>query len=69
MTKQDLREYMTPQQLVAFYKWMTGQTVAHCDGRSYDHDAQTYRDDCGRHGAVYYRHDVARFLNNQPPLD
>lgn len=71
MTRDDIDTYMSEAQAAHFYEWMEYQTIAQCDGRIYDHDASTYRDSgCGTaHGAVYYRHDVARFLNGQAVID
>jgi hypothetical protein len=70
MTCQDIDTYMGRELAHKFYEWVEGQTYAICDGRRYDRDARTHMDTgCGPHGAVYYRHDVARFLNNQPVID
>lgn len=71
LTRDDINTLMGEAKADEFYKWMEYQTICQCDGRVYDHDASTYRDSgCGTaHGAVYYRHDVARFLNRKPPLD
>jgi hypothetical protein len=70
MTAADLNMVMDAERLEEFIKWMHGQTVGVCDGRRYDYNANTFRDTgCGPHGPVYYRHDVARYLNNQPVID
>ena len=42
-----------------FYRWMYGQTVARCEGRSCQ----------GVHGIVTYRSDVMQYLDGGAPLD
>ena len=54
-----------------FWKWMYGQTYAHCEGRAYNHDKREYEIACDgvSHGPVVYGGDVYRFLNNLPIVD
>ena len=69
LTRSDVDELMGEAKAEQFYKWMEYQTIGQCNGRVYDRDASTYRDShCATaHGAVYYRSDVARFLNGLQP--
>lgn len=53
-----------------FMRWMNGQTMALCDGRSYDYASQSYKlTGCGPHGGVVYSGDVQRFLEGHPIID
>lgn len=55
---------------IRFHLWMSGQTMAICDGREYDHEARKYGPTgCGPHGPIVYGHDVRRFLAGLPVLD
>lgn len=63
-------EALMAGRLEEFDAWMAGQTVALCDGRSYDHDKREYvPTGCGPHGMVVYRWDAERFLRGGPILD
>lgn len=49
-----------------FRYWMRGQTVAQCDGRSYNYEIKGYEPTgCGPHGTVVYVHDLKRWLANE----
>jgi len=53
-----------------FDLWMTGQTVAWCDGRQYNYETKEYEPtNCGPHGMVVYPWDLQGFLNNAPVFD
>lgn len=54
-----------------FTEWMFGQTAAICQGKKYNHDTGQYEPDCGgvAHGMVFYRWDVARFIEGLPVID
>lgn len=53
-----------------FLRWMTGQTMAICDGRSYSHEEKAYHaTDCGPHGVVVYPWDLERYLAGRPVAD
>ena len=47
-----------------FVRWMSGQTVALCEGKKYNHETKKYEKDCGgtSHGVVIYAWDLKRFL-------
>ncbi len=71
--------------MAKFYKWMTGQTCAICDGKTYDHGKRQYystecaimfpgmpvtRDEVlGGHGIVTYTWDVERYVEGRPIID
>jgi hypothetical protein len=57
--------------LIDFNRWMTGQTVGVCDGRSYNHATREYEIACGgiEHGMVTYGVDLQCFLGGGRPLD
>lgn len=68
MTDADLKRVI--EDLDDFYRWMSGQTGAICDGRRWDSDKQEYVETgCGPHGMVVYKHDVARYLDRRPVID
>lgn len=53
-----------------FNHWMFGQTMAICDGRSYDNVTEKYYfNDCGPHGSVVYSWDLIDFLLGRPVTD
>lgn len=53
-----------------FFKWMYGQTMSLCDGRSYNHETKEYEKGCDEpHGPVVYSHDLRRFLLGLPVID
>jgi hypothetical protein len=53
-----------------FMSWMSGQTMALCDGRAYDYELDLYRNTgCGPHGGVVYYWDLKRFLDGKPVVD
>lgn len=54
-----------------FGRWMDGQTVTLCEGRSYNHETKEYEAACGgiAHGPVVYEHDLVRFLDGRPIVD
>lgn len=60
----------TTNRFDTFRDWMRGQTVAVCNGREFDREAQGYKPTgCGPHGVVYYRQDILRFLEGRPVID
>jgi hypothetical protein len=69
ITDDELRERLG-EQYDAFIQWMSGQTVAVCDGRYYNQLLKTYTaTHCGPHGTVVYEHDVVRFEQGLPIID
>jgi hypothetical protein len=54
-----------------FNEWMTGQTMAYCEGREWSPAQNVYVSSCGgaHHGPITYKHDLERFLLRLPPLD
>lgn len=55
-----------------FWRWMRGQTMAICDGRSYNHATKEYEEACGgvAHGMpIVYASDMGRFLLGLPVID
>lgn len=53
-----------------FSGYMTGQTMAICDGQVYDYEKKEYIESgCGPHGVVVYSWDVERFLQGRPLFD
>ncbi len=51
-------------ELVKFWEWLDGQTMAICDGRLYNHDLGRYEDtECvgSAHGLVVYPWDLERY--------
>jgi hypothetical protein len=69
-TKKQISEIFTFDESL-FRRWMRGQTVSVCEGRSYNHDTQEYEESCGgvAHGIVYYPWDVQRFIDGLPVVD
>lgn len=58
-----LETLLTPGQLSNLRAVLYGQTNKLCEGRVWDHDAQTYEITCPRpHGPVIAKHDIARAL-------
>jgi hypothetical protein len=56
--------------LKEFNSWMSGQTMAVCDGRVYDHVKGAYEpSECGPHGGITYTWDLQRFLDGRPIVD
>lgn len=55
-----------------FWKWMRGQTLSVCDGRSYNHATKEYEQtECHEcpHGAIVYPWDMERYLARWPVID
>lgn len=53
-----------------FMSWMSGQTVAICDGRVFNYEANRMQDSgCGPHGVVVYYWDLKRYLDGLPVVD
>ncbi|MCI0562077.1 MAG: hypothetical protein MN733_26615 [Nitrososphaera sp.] len=54
-----------------FLKWMNGQTIAHCDGRAYNHEKKCYEKTTCTHGpsTIFYVDDVRRYVNGLPVVD
>ena len=69
-TNAELDEILGPRRQ-EFDHWMRGQTVALCEGRTYDHESAKYEESCGgvAHGVVTYQHDLRRFLDGLPVID
>lgn len=71
VTVSELHEILGPRS-EAFFRWMSGQTMAICDGQFYDHESREYEPNgcaASPHGVVVYRHDLERFLRNLPIVD
>lgn len=67
--EEQLREILGDQ-YDDFQKWMIGQTMAICEGRSFHHDTRKYEaNGCGPHGLVVYRWDLERFMKGLPVID
>lgn len=50
--------------------WIVGQTIGYCDGRRYVHETEKYEQaEETAHGAVYYGHDIVRFLEGREVID
>lgn len=51
-----------------FWRWMSGQTMMLCEGRSYNHERREYEESCGgvAHGPITYSWDLKRFLGIVP---
>ena len=65
-----IADHYPPGTFAAFLEWMTGQTMATCDGREFNHDTGTYEpSNCGPHGTVVYSRDLRRFLAGLPVDD
>lgn len=63
-------ESILRDRLKEFNTWMVGQTIALCDGRSYNHNTKEYEDTgCGPHGLVVYSWDLSRFLDGRAVVD
>ena len=53
-----------------FMRWMTGQTMAICDGSYYDHSSRSKKlSGCGPHDVIVYSWDAQRFLEGRPIID
>lgn len=53
-----------------FNHWMSGQTMAICDGRAWLDGPDVYVDSgCGPHGYVVYSWDVKSFLDGKRVVD
>lgn len=55
-----------------FSRWMRGQTVMLCEGRSYNYDTKEYEpNECADnpHGPVIYKWDVERYVRGLPIID
>lgn len=55
-----------------FKKWIYGQTISLCEGRSYNHDTKEYEPNkCSDnpHGPVIYKWDVERYVRGLPIID
>jgi len=65
-----LKDRLPSDRFNALRQWMVGQTVAICDGRSYDHVSREYSDtNCGPHGPVVYSHDLQGWTLAAPIID
>lgn len=78
-------EKILGHRLKAFWKWMTGQTMMLCDGRTYSHETHQYsttacsnmlpgmpvtvEEACGGHGGIVYPWDLERFMRGLPVID
>lgn len=68
-SQEELREILGDR-LEEFNTWMSGQTVAICDGMYYDYDAaMNLSTGCGPHGDVVYSWDLEDFLAGRADLD
>jgi hypothetical protein len=68
---EELRVILGPRYM-DFQRWMSGQTMMLCEGRSYDYDQNKYvPNECADtpHGPVVYEHDLRRFLDGRQPVD
>jgi len=53
-----------------FGKWVSGQTMAICDGYLFNYAADEYEPThCGPHGQAIYPWDLQRFLDRRPVID
>lgn len=72
-TNEDLRRILQPEShYERFKKWMIGQTMGICDGRSYSHSQGKYVPSlCFQypHGTIVYAQDLKRFLGGLPVID
>lgn len=71
LTHSDLDELLGDRR-EEFNRWMVGQTMSICDGRSYNHELREYElTECADspHGVVAYSWDVERFLAGLPVID
>ena len=69
---QDELEMILGDRLPTFDRWMVGQTMSICDGRSYNHEKREYEaTECADspHGVVVYRSDLERFQRGLPIYD
>lgn len=66
-----LEEEMSREQYLEFREWMTGQTMAICQGKLYNHKTRQYEESCGGvgHGGVVYAWDLDRYLSGLPVID
>ncbi len=64
-------EAIMGDRLQEFDKWMYGQTMTLCEGKSYNHETREYEEACGgvAHGGVVYDHDLRGFLAKRPITD
>ncbi len=63
-------ERILGDRLDEFNRWMNGQTMTLCDGRSYCYECKQYRETgCGPHGPVVYQWDLGRYLAGKPIID
>lgn len=83
-TYDDIDEILGPR-VKDFWKWMTGQTMMLCNGKSYDHDRHEYfttlcsgmfpgvpvsdTESLAGHGGIVYPWDLERFLAGLPVVD
>jgi hypothetical protein len=68
-TDAQIREIMGDR-YAEFVGWMSGQTMALCDGLEYNHDKREYIQSCEvGHGPVTYGWDILRFLEGLPVID
>lgn len=70
-TEEDLHKlFPTEEEMAAFNKWMYGQTIATCEGRTYNHEEGVYEaTTCADHphGLIVYIWDLKRYLNGAHP--
>lgn len=63
-------EEILGQRTEEFWLWMSGQTVALCNGTKYDYQNKAMLDTgCGPHGGAVYPWDLQRFLDGLPIID
>jgi hypothetical protein len=70
--KQIVEILATSTRVEEFDKWMRGQTMSMCQGKSYNYEMRVYEPSAcagNAHGTVVYRHDLERFLQGLEPLD
>ncbi len=65
----DQLDQILGQRRQEFNKWMSGQTVALCDGREYDYATGGYIPTGKAHGSATYPQDLQRFLDGRPIID
>lgn len=66
-TRSQVEEIMGDR-LAEFDRWMYGQTMMLCEGRSYNHQKREYELSCAgiMHGPIVYAWDLKRFLEIIP---
>lgn len=72
LTKDEVRALVPAELMPTFGHWMTGQTMAFCDGHRFNAQLDVYEPSAcadSPHGEVVYGADVTAFLAGHPPLD